>query len=124
MYKALHRQGVTRENLRMAMNGLDSNAVQNHVIPKTIGQPLANLINQFDDVSKVAKAMKVLAKDNYLEDDEMRRSLSINPDRWKAVCQHPSLVAFRFALPKGNKHVWMHQTAQEKLTSAINLDQQ
>jgi hypothetical protein len=119
MQKALQKSGTTLDHLRSAL----SDQPPIHATARTVGQPIANLIGQFDDVAKVAKAMKELPKDSYLEDDEMRRQLSINPDRWKAVCHHPSLVAFRYALPRGNKHVWMHQAAQAKLAAAINLDQ-
>lgn len=114
---------VSAAEMHAAMSGTPQPAVQN-IQTKTIGQPLTNLISQFDDVAKVAKAMKALPKDSYFDDDEMRRNCGVNPDRWKAVCQHPTLVPFRFALPRGNKHVWMHQAAQAKLTAAINLDQQ
>ena len=123
MCQALKKQHVSAAELRAAMSGTPAAAVQN-IQTKTIGQPLSNLISQFDDVAKVAKAMKALPKDSYLDDDEMRRFCGVNPDRWKAVCQHPSLVKFRFALPRGNKHAWMHSAAQAKLTAAINLDQQ
>ena len=122
MRNALKSHNVSAAQLRAAMSGTPSPAVQN-IQTKTIGQPLTNLISQFDDVAKVAKAMKALPKDSYLDDDEMRRNCGVNPDRWKAVCQHPTLVPFRFALPRGNKHVWMHIAAQTKLTAAINLDQ-
>ena len=118
----LSRHGVTVPMMKAAMEA-GTELEQPSRPPRSIGQPLSQLIDQFDDVSKAAKAMKALPKDSYLDDDEMRRSCGVNPDRWKAVCQHPTLVPFRFALPRGNKHVWMHQAAQAKLTAAINLDQ-
>ncbi len=118
--RALHRHGVTAEQVEQARS---MNPGQSAKPARIVGQSITSLIAQFDDVGKVTRAMKELSKDSYMDDDEMRRSLSINPDRWKSVCQHPALVAYRYALPKGSKHVWMHPGAQAKLTAAINLDQ-
>lgn len=96
-----------------------------HAAPpsKGVGRPVSQLLDQFDEVKKLKQAMKQLGKDQYAEDDEMRRMLSITPDRWRALVQHPEVASFRYSLPKG-KHVWMHPESQQRLQSAINLDTQ
>jgi len=116
-----HNVGVGDvEKARAALAGQPSTPAAS---PRKIGQSINALMDQFDDVKKVKQAMKKLPKDSFAEDDEMRRNLHIAYDRWRTVAQHPSLAAYRFTLPN-RKAVWMHPEAQEKVTAAINLDQQ
>lgn len=99
---------------RAAMNGTAA------PIPRALGRSLNVLLDQFDDVKKVKRAMKALSRDAYLEDDEMRRSLAIASPRWREVAQHHEIARFCIELPNRRK-VWMHPEAQAKLTAAINL---
>jgi hypothetical protein len=86
-------------------------------------KPLKDLLAAFDDVGKVQKALRALSKSEYMEDDEMRRSLNISLDRWREVREHPSLARFRFLLPPASKsrYVWLHPEGQAELQAAINL---
>lgn len=126
--KSRHRQGVTTQDVRDARAAMKSKLVgpPPTLITKpgsSFGQPLSGLVDQFDDVAKIKKAMRDLAKDSYADDDEMRRTCHISFDRWKDVSGHAAVAKFRFILPN-KKSVWMHPEAQVKLTKAITLDQQ
>lgn len=117
MAKNLWRRGITKAQIEHEMTG---------VVPQVkrieLGRPMSELIDRFDDVSKVKKAMKALPKDHFCDDDEMRRKCAVSLDRWKMVAQHPAITGYRYQLPR-DKVVWMHPEAQVKLTAAINLDQ-
>lgn len=122
-----HRHGVRSEEVRAARAAMATatNKLTGHGGPpnKGMGKPVSQLLDQFDEVKKLKQAMKQLGKDQYADDDEMRRTLSVTPDRWRALVQHPEVAGFRYALPKG-RHVWMHPESQQRLQSAINLDTQ
>jgi hypothetical protein len=117
----LKRHGVTSADVAAA-RGAPRTTVAATEACQPKGRSLKLLIDQFDDVGKVQKAMKALPRDQYLEDDEMRRQLGIALDRWRAVRGHSSLTPYLFRLPNG-KFVWMHAAAQQSLTEAINLSQ-
>jgi hypothetical protein len=86
-------------------------------------QPLKELLDAFDDVGKVNKALRSLGINEYLAEDELRRRLSITHDRWKEVRDVKSLKPFQFVLPN-KKTVWMHTEAQERLRRAIEISSQ
>jgi len=129
----LRRHGVTNAQIQAARDAAGLPAIDGKLrhLPSPFAplpqfgvisprKPLAALLAQFDDVKKVATAMKALPKDSYLEDEEMRRNLHIATDRWRSVIQSPKLSAFQFELPS-RKRVWLHAEAQQKLVAAINL---
>lgn len=93
------------------------------VTPHSGSKPITQLLEQFDDVAKVRARMKQLPKDQFLEDEELRRELKLSITRWREVRAHTSLAAYLFKLPN-NRYAWMHPKAQEELTSAINLNGQ
>jgi len=122
----MHRHGVTKTQVQLARALAPSSATINAESQPTVCghgvKPLAGLMDQFDDISKVQKAMRALPKAAYVDDDEMRRNLGISIQRWREVRSHPTLSGFIFKLPN-NRFVWLHQEAQAKLTAAINLSQ-
>lgn len=90
--------------------------------PKRLsGRPLAELFDQFDDVKKVRAAMKMLPRDHFYDDDQIRREASVAPDRWRAVAAIPELAEFHMTLPN-RKRVWMRAQDQQELARRINLD--
>ena len=88
--------------------------------PSTPKKPLAGLIVEFDDVGKVRKAVKELSGSEYLDDEDLRRSLRISEFRWRQVRNQPELGSYLYTLPNGRK-VWMTPGAQAKLKQAIEL---
>lgn len=122
MASNLRRHGVTTLDFKRALEGSIPAKVEIQG-QHGAGKSIRILLDQFDDISKVRKAMKTLPKNEYLEDDELRRSLSIADTRWRSVRSHPSLSGFVFALPN-KRTVWMHSEAQESLKAAIDLSSQ
>jgi hypothetical protein len=86
-------------------------------------KPFKLLLEEFDDVAKVRKAMKSLSRSDYIDDDEFRRTLKIGDQRWREVRRHQSLSVFLFILPN-KRPVWMHPETQETLKKAIDLSSQ
>lgn len=86
-------------------------------------RPVSQLLDQFDDVKKVKQRMKTLPSGEYLDDEELRRELKLTITRWRDVRGHSSLQTFLYKLPN-NRFVWMHPKDQEKMTAAINLNEQ
>jgi hypothetical protein len=117
--KNLRRHNVTTRDVQEARELLGTKSAGAPAVRKTV----ASLLNQYDDVAKVQKAMDRLPPDHYLEDDEMRRQNVIAIDRWRVVRSHPNLSGFIFKLPNG-RSVWMHPEAQKSLLEAINLSKQ
>jgi hypothetical protein len=117
----LCRHGVRTGAVRQALLLLKDRTAANPVKP-AVGQPISDLLAQYDDVAKVTNIMKSLDTQSYIEDDEMRRKCSVNIDRWRILINHNKIKHFRYKLPNG-KSVWMQSKAQESLTRAISLDQ-
>jgi hypothetical protein len=122
----MRRHGVTTAEVtaaRAALHGTKSDQALPAAAGGTKGKSIRNLLEQFDDVGKVQKAMKALPRDQYFEDDEIRRQLGIAIGRWRDVRGHPALATYLFKLPN-QRFVWMHPSAQQSLSAAINLSQQ
>ena len=86
----------------------------------SVGKSVTSLLAEFDDVAKVKNAMKALPKTEYLHDEELRRNLNLGSQRWRDVRGQKEIAHFRFKLPK-SQCVWMHPSAQETISRAINL---
>jgi hypothetical protein len=113
---ALGTAGTAKPTLLASRQALEAR-------PAKTGKSISDLLEQFDDVAKVQRAMKALPRDSYKEDDEMRRDLTIAHPRWREVREHPAIHQYLYVLPN-KRAVWMHPEAQKKLTAAINLSQQ
>jgi hypothetical protein len=83
--------------------------------------PIAELIEQFDDVKRARDAVQAMPRDHYIADEDLRRRLHVSPDRWRSLVQHPDVSAYRYKLPNG-RMVWMHPAAQEKLNARIRME--
>lgn len=125
--KNLCRYEVSTGQIRQAMAELKLDpAAPGPVGPPAVkanspkAQPLKELLEAFDDVGKVTKALRSLGVNEYLTEDELRRRLSITHDRWKEVRDVESLKQFQFVLPN-KKTVWMHKEAQDRLRNAIEI---
>ena len=116
----LRCNGITREHIRSLMPEGAGPVPPILQKPKTVTKPLKALLEEFDDISKVRKAMKDLSVSEVIEDEELRRMLRISSTRWREVRGHNALSEYLFRLPN-NRYVWMHREAQEKLQAAINL---
>ena len=126
-YFAVHpgideRTAAKNINVRLADIRLALGA-QSPKATAAIGKSIAGLIDQFDDVAKVEKVMRSIPKNQYLDDDEMRRQVGVGNQRWRDVRGHSRLAGYIFKLPNA-KTVWMHAAAQLTLREAITLSQQ
>jgi hypothetical protein len=130
--KNMRSKGLLRSHITNVMSemgivpGRGSCHNAGNVLPKQTTsnrKPLKLLLEEFDDVAKVQRALNGLGKADYIEDEEMRRSLRISTVRWRDVRQQTALADWFFTLPN-KRFVWIHPEAQQKLIAAINLSSQ